>query len=192
MQNVVNAATAAASTAASHAAHLASAAANTLGVGSTGVDPSAPAHAHTHTHMHTHAAVPPDSTVGDVRAVDGEALQVFVDERVRHAVLVKINQLALDDIKHGLKEVAALDLYVEGGDKKGISYYHPLRYLTVQRPYGTDYIGEIEIEDGKAVHIRVHVPAPGAEPIFHSLDTRPSAEGGAVFATGEPLSWFDY
>lgn len=40
--------------------------------------------------------------------------------------------------------------------------------------------------------VRCHLSSPGAKPTFHSLDTRPSQEGGAVFKTGEPLGWFDY
>lgn len=40
--------------------------------------------------------------------------------------------------------------------------------------------------------VRCHKPAAGGKATFHSLDTRPGVEGGAVFKTGEPLGWFDY
>lgn len=40
--------------------------------------------------------------------------------------------------------------------------------------------------------VRCHKAGPTADPTFHSIDTRPSEEGGAVFNTGEPLGWFDY
>ena len=33
-----------------------------------------------------------------------------------------------------------------------VQYYHPKRYFKVDRPTGIDYIGEIEIEEGKSVH----------------------------------------
>lgn len=76
-----------------------------------------------------------------------------------------------EDARHGLKEVASLDIVLEGEQKKGISvsllfrsvgsfretpadeqYYHPLRYFTVKRPMGIEYFGEIEIEEGKCIH----------------------------------------
>ena len=31
-------------------------------------------------------------------------------------------------------------------------YYHPKRYFKVDRPNGIDYIGEVEIEEGKSIH----------------------------------------
>lgn len=40
--------------------------------------------------------------------------------------------------------------------------------------------------------VRCHKASPSANPTFHSIDTRPSEEGGAVFKTGEQLGWFDY
>lgn len=39
--------------------------------------------------------------------------------------------------------------------------------------------------------VRCHKPHSGAAN-FHSLDTRASENGGAVFKTGDPLGWFDY
>ena len=92
-----------------------------------------------------------------------------------------------------------------------VQYYHPLRYFTVNRPMGVDFIGEVEIEDGKSLHSKSHLPPHHELPLsltsltvrchkasstaaatFHSIDTRPSGEGGAVFRTGDLLSWFDY
>lgn len=40
--------------------------------------------------------------------------------------------------------------------------------------------------------VRCHKASALAKPTFHSLDTRPEDQGGAVFALGEPLVWFDY
>ncbi|WVO12700.1 hypothetical protein L204_100308 [Cryptococcus depauperatus] len=137
--------------------------------------------------------LPANATASETKTVDSEALEVFEHESVRHQVLVKLRKLALEDEKHGLREVAALDLLDEDGYlKRGISYYHPKRFFTVTRPNGVDYIGEIEIEQGKSIHVRAHKAGPGNAPTFHSIDTRPSNEGGAVFKTGEPLAWFDY
>lgn len=74
-----------------------------------------------------------------MRKMDSEGLAVFEQEGVRHEVLVKINKLAMcvnlscrrlitalmnvgsEDARHGLKEVAALDIVLEGEQKKGIS-----------------------------------------------------------------------
>ncbi|WVQ86224.1 hypothetical protein IAT38_008392 [Cryptococcus sp. DSM 104549] len=144
-----------------------------------------------HPDPETHV-LPPDAQLGETRKMDSEGLAVFEGEDVRHEVLVKLNKLALEDARHGLKEVAALDLVGADGVKKGIQYYHPLRYLTVTRPTGVDYIGEIEIEEGKSIHVRAHKAGPGNPATYHSLDTRPGEDGGAVFNTGEPLVWFDY
>jgi len=124
--------------------------------------------------------------------MDEEGLAVFAGPEVRHEVLVKLNKLAIDDARHGLKEVTSLDLVAEGGHKKGISYYHPIRYFTVHRPMGIDYFGEVEIEEGKSIHIRCHKASPSAKATFHSIDTRPGQEKGAVFKTGEPLLKFEY
>lgn len=72
---------------------------------------------------------------------------------------------------------------------------------------GLDYIGEVEIEEGKSIHseltlvigaeladhiVRVHKASSSAPPHFHSIDTRPGSEGGAIFKTGGELHWFDY
>ncbi|KAK1923277.1 hypothetical protein DB88DRAFT_494466 [Papiliotrema laurentii] len=179
MQNITAAASAAAEQAASFVG---------LNKGTGGESQSV----HSHAEEHHRPTLPPDAKAEDVQNMDEEGLAAFEEEGVRHAVLVKINKLAIDDVKHGLKEVAALDLVQEGGTKKGISYYHPKRYFKVHRPIGIDYIGEIEIEPGKSIHVRVHKAGTGGKPSFHSIDTRPSAEGGAVFNTGEPLHWFNY
>jgi hypothetical protein len=72
---------------------------------------------------------------------------------------------------------------------------------------GLDYIGEVEIESGKSIHseqyrladmttaestVRCHKASATAAPRFHSIDTRPGSEGGAIFKTGGDLHWFDY
>jgi hypothetical protein len=31
-------------------------------------------------------------------------------------------------------------------------FYKPLRYYSVSKPAGIDYIGEIEVEEGKCIH----------------------------------------
>jgi len=51
-------------------------------------------HAHAEEHHHG-STLPPDSTAGEVLKIDDEGLAVFEEEGVRHAVLVKINQLAM-------------------------------------------------------------------------------------------------
>ncbi|TYJ57298.1 hypothetical protein B9479_002031 [Cryptococcus floricola] len=151
----------------------------------------APAHHHSE---EDHAkSLPADATAGPIKSIDEEGLLVFEDDAVRHEVLVKIRKLALEDERHGLGEVAALNLTdAEGEIKKAGQYYHPKRYFTVTRATGTDYIGEVEIEEGKSIHIRAHKAGAAHTPTFHSIDTRPSDEGGAVFKTGEALVWFDY
>ncbi|RSH87035.1 hypothetical protein EHS25_003523 [Saitozyma podzolica] len=180
MQNVLDTAKSVASTAATHASNLASTAAEYAGL------------THTHGDEHAHrSTLPPDATAGEVKKMDAEGLAVFEGKEVRHECLVKINQLALDDKKHGLKELASLDLVTEGG-QRGIDFYHPQRYFTVHRPMGTDYIGEVEIEEGKCIHIRCHKANGASHATFHSIDTRPGSEGGAVFTKGERLGWFDY
>ncbi|WVQ95390.1 hypothetical protein IAU59_002487 [Kwoniella sp. CBS 9459] len=188
MQSVVDAAKSAATTATNLATSAATAAASYTGLGGGG-------HSHAEEHIGGGpgaATLPEDAEPSEVRKMDSEGLAVFEEEGVRHEVLVKINKLALEDIKHGLKEVASLDLVGPDGIKKGISYYHPQRYFTVTRPSGIAYIGEIEIEDGKSIHVRCNKAGTGNKATFHSIDTRPSGEGGAVFKTGEPLNWFDY
>ena len=40
--------------------------------------------------------------------------------------------------------------------------------------------------------VRVHKASVSAKPTFHSIDTRPGAEGGAIYNTGDALVWFDY
>ncbi|OCF35939.1 hypothetical protein I317_00460 [Kwoniella heveanensis CBS 569] len=193
MQSVVDAAKSAATTATNLATSAATTAASYTGL----------AGGHSHAEEHTAgagasgstggaAALPEDAEPSEVRKMDSEGLAVFEEEGVRHEVLVKINKLAIEDARHGLKEVAALDLVGPDGVKKGIQYYHPQRYFTVTRPSGIAYIGEIEIEDGKSIHVRCNKAGTGNKATFHSIDTRPSEEGGAVFKTGEPLSWFDY
>lgn len=79
---------------------------------------------------------------------------------------------------------------------------------------GLDYIGEVEIEDDKSIHseylisaaavpvyigepelmivVRCHKASAGAKPHFHTIDTRPGSEGGAIFQTGAELTWFNY
>lgn len=75
---------------------------------------------------------------------------------------------------------------------------------------GLDYIGEVEIEQGKSIHskleraslsytfssantlVRCHKASATAPAYLHSIDTRPGSEGGAIFKTGEELKWFDY
>ncbi|WVF67843.1 hypothetical protein IAT40_002604 [Kwoniella sp. CBS 6097] len=189
MQSVVDAAKSAATTATNLATSAATTAASYTGLGG---------HSHAEEHASgtgtatTGAALPEDAEPSEVRKMDSEGLAVFEEEGVRHEVLVKINKLALEDARHGLKEVASLDLVGPDGIKKGISYYHPQRYFTVTRPSGIAYIGEIEIEDGKSIHVRCNKAGTGNKATFHSVDTRPSEEGGAVFKTGEPLNWFDY
>ncbi|ORX40852.1 hypothetical protein BD324DRAFT_647757 [Kockovaella imperatae] len=190
MQSIQNAASQAASVAADLASQattqvssLAGQAAEATGLGVGG-------HSHAEEHLHR-STLPPDSQATPVKKMDTEGLAVFEGKHVRHDVLVKINQLAIDDKRHGLKELASLDLVTDEG-KKGIDYYHPLRYFTVQRPMGEDFIGEVELEAGRCIHIRCHKASPTTEATFHSIDTRPSEEGGAIFTTGEPLGWFDY
>lgn len=180
MQSVLNTATNLASGAVNTASGLASTAASAVGLG------------HSHAEEHNHrSTLPPDAEAGQVQKMDSNGLAVFEDSGVRHEVLVKLNKLAIEDKRHGLKELAALDLVIEG-QKKGISYYHPLRYFTVTRPMGIEYFGEIEIEEGKCIHVRCHKASPTAKATYHALDTRPGEEGGAVFKTGEALGWFDY
>ncbi|EIW66262.1 hypothetical protein TREMEDRAFT_74773 [Tremella mesenterica DSM 1558] len=186
MQSVVDAATSAANIATTHAQNIASAAVNAVGYGTEQVS-------NEHEHDHDHRVdLPPDAQVSDIIKMDSDGLSVFEDEEVRHEILVKLNKLAVEDVRHGLKEVAALDLVVEGGVNKGISYYHPKRFFKVHRPMGIDYIGEIEIEAGKSIHVRCHKAGAGGKTTFHSIDTRPGEEHGAVFVTGEPIKWFEY
>ena len=60
---------------------------------------SASAASQTHSHSEEHSAhgkqLPPDAAAGEVKKMDSEGLAVFEDEGVRHAVLVKINKLAM-------------------------------------------------------------------------------------------------
>ncbi|ORY28012.1 hypothetical protein BCR39DRAFT_536228 [Naematelia encephala] len=173
------------------ASNLTTSAAQTLGLQSSNTTTTTAGHQDNQGYQHS-TPLPPDSTAYPIRSMDTEGLAVFEDERVRHEVLVKINQLAIEDIRHGLKQLETLDLVVQGAEKKGIDYYHPKRYFTVDRPMGVDYIGEIEIEQDKSIHVRCHKPSVDGKPTFHSLDTRPTVESGAVFKTGGPLGWFDY
>lgn len=98
---------------------------------------------------------------------------------------VKTRLTSSDDQRHGLKELASLDLVTEGG-KRGIDvsappvqiidtiqFYHPKRYMTVTRPSGVDFIGEIEIEDGKAIHGECSILST-APPLTDQSDATPS------------------
>ncbi|WWC72749.1 uncharacterized protein I206_106713 [Kwoniella pini CBS 10737] len=154
---------------------------------STGLTNQSNHHQHNEENFHKNSSLSPNSIINEIKKIDSEGLDIFENDNVKHDILVKINKLAKEDIKHGLKELNSLDLIGPNGIKKGIDYYHPLRYFTVNRPLGIDYIGEIEIEN-----VRVHKAGLGNSPTFHSIDTRPSEEGGAVFKTGDPLKWFDY
>jgi hypothetical protein len=71
---------------------------------------------------------------------------------------------------------------------------------------GTDYIGEVEIEEGKCIHseciaafqarallTRQSVATrPMARPTRRSTPSIPVPEARAVFTKGERLGWFDY
>ena len=114
------------------ASNLAGSAATAVGLG----------HSHAEEHLHR-STVPPDTELEPVRKMDSEGLAVFEEEAVRHEVLVKINKLAVwvslgsdtearfsadlisEDARHGLKEVAAFDIVIEGQQKKGISVSRP-------------------------------------------------------------------
>ena len=54
---------------------------------------------HDHSHSEEHSSkgklLPPDAEASEVKKMDSEGLAVFEDAEVRHAVLVKINQLAM-------------------------------------------------------------------------------------------------
>ncbi|WWC92506.1 uncharacterized protein L201_007465 [Kwoniella dendrophila CBS 6074] len=153
MQSVVDAAKSATSGVISGATSLANTAASYTGLGVGGRG------GHSHAEEHLKAGnLPPNSTASSIKKMDSDGLSVFEDDQVRHEVLVKINKLAHEDIKHE-------------------------RYLLLP---------PIKISYCKSIHVRVHKAGSGNAPLFHSIDTRPSEEGGAIFVTGGPLGWFDY
>ncbi len=96
------------------------------------------------------------------------------------------------DVKHGLGELAKLsiDLEANKGIQVGVhctpvyhsshtaarsQFYHPLRYYTVEKPAGVDYIGEIEVETGKCIH---GTPSPGLLSELMHFATNASAPPG--------------
>lgn len=50
---------------------------------------------HSHAEEHHRPTLPPDAKAEDVQNMDEEGLAAFEEEGVRHAVLVKINKLAM-------------------------------------------------------------------------------------------------
>jgi hypothetical protein len=62
----------------------------------TGLTPQSAAAAETHSHAENNeSGLPAGATAGAVMTVDEEGLSVFEDKEVKHAVLVKIHQVAL-------------------------------------------------------------------------------------------------
>lgn len=81
-----NAATSAANTLTSTATSVVDQAASYTGLSST--------HPHAEEHQHS-STILPDSTLGEIKTMDPEGLEVFENERVRHEILVKMNQLEM-------------------------------------------------------------------------------------------------
>ncbi|KAG9002553.1 hypothetical protein FRB94_005807 [Tulasnella sp. JGI-2019a] len=75
-----------------------------------------------------------------------------------------------------------------------IHCYKLISYRVEDVPYGVNYYGKVQMNDLEdCVHVRVFRPTEDKGPIkFHSIQTRNSAEGGAVFTLEEPLRRFDY
>ena len=65
----------------------------------TGLEAATGAAGHGHSHSEERSTkgkqLPPDAEASEVKKMDSEGLAVFEDADVRHAVLVKINQLAM-------------------------------------------------------------------------------------------------
>lgn len=70
--------------------------------------------------------------------------------------------------------------------------YQIPRRVEMESDMGGEMGGEMYRGRAALTSVRCHKPSAGANATFHSLDTRPSGEGGAVFKVGEPLGWFDY
>ncbi|KAL7416915.1 hypothetical protein BDY24DRAFT_378688 [Mrakia frigida] len=135
--------------------------------------------------------LPPSATVErEEKPIDEIGLTVFQDKNVKHEVLVKLNQLKLDDAKHGLGEVR--ELFDEG--EEGIQFYKPISYMIISVPHGEDFIGKILLDnEGHCIHVRVFSPPGGTGPYkFHSIDTRPTEDGGALFKQSDKLKYFEY
>ncbi|KAG8938699.1 hypothetical protein FRC03_006998 [Tulasnella sp. 419] len=125
----------------------------------------------------------PPVTIGPLTQMDDEARKVF--EAVKADILDKIWELHKADDLHDLNEVYKLD---------HVKFFNPISYRLEEVPYGINYYGKIELnEKGHCIHARVFSPHGSKGPIkFHSVQTRPSNQGGAVFTLEDPLRHFEY
>ncbi|KZT56230.1 hypothetical protein CALCODRAFT_484136 [Calocera cornea HHB12733] len=125
----------------------------------------------------------PSDALTKVRAVDDEALAVFDDPAIKHAVLHKIWELHKDDDLHNLHEINKLS---------HIKWYKPILYATEPVPFGTNYFGKILLDENEqCIHARVF-KSEKEELIFHSIHWRKAEEGGAVFGKDDELEYFEY
>ncbi|KAG8881244.1 hypothetical protein FRB97_009743 [Tulasnella sp. 331] len=137
----------------------------------------------------------PDVKAEEVSILDGyqfqtiskpEDILVFeIFETVKDDVMKKIWKLHKVDEIHNTNEVWKLET---------VNCYQLISYRVEEVPYGVNYYGKVMMNvQEDCVHVRVFRPSEDKGPIkFHSIQTRSSAEGGAVFTLAEPLRRFDY
>jgi hypothetical protein len=118
--------------------------------------------------------------LGPVKEADAKGTEVF--DAVRQDVLHKIWELHKADAIHHLNEIRKLD---------HLRFYKAISYREEEVPYGINYFGKVLLNDkGKCVHVRVFRPEENAGPIkFHSVHTRPSDQGGAVFTPDDEIAY---
>jgi len=125
----------------------------------------------------------PVSEISPLLPADDKSQKIF--DEVKDEVLKKIWELHKKDVVHNLNEVWKLE---------HSETYQVISYRVEEVPHGVNYYAKIQmnkLED--CVHVRVFRPQEGKGPIkFHTIQTRPSEEGGAVFNLEDPLKPFDY
>ena len=68
-----------------------------------------------------------------------------------------------------------------------LKFFRLVQYRTEELPFGVNYFGKVAVDDkGHCIHVRVFKGAEGAK--FHSVHTRPTVDGGAVFGVGR--GWY--
>ncbi|KAG9049948.1 hypothetical protein FS837_008535 [Tulasnella sp. UAMH 9824] len=125
----------------------------------------------------------PISEISPLLPADDKAEKIFGS--VKDEVLKKIWDLHEKDAVHNLNEVWKLEK---------IDSYELISYRVEEVPHGINYYGKIRMTKKEdCVHVRAFRAQEGKGPIkFHTIQTRPSWDGGAVFSLEDPLRRFEY
>ncbi|KZV97743.1 hypothetical protein EXIGLDRAFT_702679 [Exidia glandulosa HHB12029] len=115
-----------------------------------------------------------------VRQADEQTTEIF--NSVKHDILHKVWELHKADEVHHLNQAREID---------HLKFFHLVQYRVNEVPYGANYFGKIAVDDkGHCIHVRVFKGADGVK--FHSIQTRPTEDGGAVFDQTSDITYFEY